>query len=184
MEVVQIISCGRLYAPGMRPVIVQFLKNPDLIHWGFEGSYLGEDEYGSWIAVPAGSRRWKGSETFRPTSEDAIFCAPHAGWWHLHYNGPTTRFSHFVDIVTQPIWVSENRYEMIDLDLDVVLRQDGMVEIEDEDEFAVHQVRYGYSPEMITRAVEETSLIVHALGSQQEPFFETAAAWLSRLAVS
>ena len=34
----------------MRPVTVQFLKNPDHIHWGFAASFLGEDEYGSWRA--------------------------------------------------------------------------------------------------------------------------------------
>lgn len=36
---------------------------------------------------------------------------------------------------------------MVDLDLDVVRRFDGSAEILDEDEFAEHQVRYGYPPE-------------------------------------
>ena len=166
----------------MRPVTVQFLKNPDLPHWGFNGSYLGEDEYGDWIAVPAGSKRWKGKETFRPTGEHAVFCAPRDGWWHLHYNGETTRFSHFVDIVTQPVWVSENRYEMIDLDLDVVVHQDGTIEIEDEDEFEVHQVRYGYTRSMIEGALEATDRVVQALRNRREPYFDVAAAWLQRVA--
>ncbi|HIE21701.1 MAG TPA: hypothetical protein EYP73_03765, partial [Acidimicrobiia bacterium] len=65
----------------MRPVTVQFLKNPDTLHWGFEAWHLGEDEYGTWIAVPTGSRRWKGLEQVRPTRQDAVFCAPHSGWW-------------------------------------------------------------------------------------------------------
>lgn len=165
----------------MRPVTVQFLKNPDLTHWGYSAYFLGEDEHGSWIAAPAGTERWKGSETVRPTLEDAVFCAPHDGWWHLHYNGRTTRFSHFVDIVTPPVWVSENRYEMIDLDLDVVLHQDGTIEVEDEDEFELHQVRYGYTDDMVTGALAETERIVQALSERQEPFFEVAAGWLARL---
>lgn len=165
----------------VRPVTAQFLKNPDFIHWGFSVRYLGEDGYGSWMAAPAGTPRWKGDRQMRPTGEDAVFCAPHDGWWHLHYTGETTDLSHFVDIVTQPLWVSEDRYEMIDLDLDVVLRHDGTIEIEDEDEFEVHQVRYGYSDEMISRAVEETARIVEALDRREEPFFETAARWLARL---
>jgi len=82
----------------VRPVTVQFLKNPDILHWGFEAWFLGEDEYGSWIAVPEGTERWKGKESVRPTGEDAVFCAPNDGWWHLHYNGGATQFSHFVDI--------------------------------------------------------------------------------------
>ncbi len=165
----------------MRPVTVQFLKNPNLTHWGFAASFLGEDEYGSWMAVPAGTERWKGDVKVRPSAEDAVFCAPHTGWWHLHYSGGTTRFSHFVDIVMPPVWVSANRYEMIDLDLDVVVHQDGTVEIVDEDEFELHQISYGYTPEMIRGAQAETERVVEALQARREPFFETADSWLRRL---
>ena len=130
----------------MRPVTIQFLKNPDVLHWGFEGRYLGEDEWGDWIAVPAGSRRWKGSEQFPNTKNDAVFCAPRDGWWHLHYEGRGAReYIAFVDIVSPIRWVSDNRYEMIDLDLDVALHQDETIEIQDEDEFEVHQIKYGYT---------------------------------------
>jgi len=165
----------------MTPVTVQFFKNPDHLHWGFEGFRLGTDEYGSWTAVPAGSKRWKGQDLFRPTKEAAVFCAPPDGWWHLHYNGATTKFSHFVDIVTPPVWVSDDRYEMIDLDLDVVVDRDGRVEIEDEDEFEVHQVKYGYTAQMISRAKQETYSVVAWLNARQEPFFDVAEAWLQRI---
>lgn len=165
----------------MRQVTVQFLKNPDIGHWGFEAYWLGEDEWGDWIAVPRGSKRWKGDASVRPTQSDAVFCAPRDQWWHLHYNGPTTDFACFVDIVTPPVWVGENRYEMVDLDLDVVIAQDGNVMVEDEDEFAVHQVQYGYTREMIRRAEHETRRIVAELESHREPFFDVAAGWLERL---
>ncbi len=165
----------------MRPVTVQFLKNPDETHWGFEARFLGEDEYGAWMAAPAGTRRWKGEQQVRSAEVDAVFCAPHQGWWHLHYNGDTTKFSHFVDIVTPPVWVSPSRYEMIDLDLDVVVHQDGTVEVEDEDEFERHQVVYSYTPEMIKGARDETERIVDALVARREPFFGTAENWLKRL---
>lgn len=167
----------------MRPVTVQFLKNPDILHWGFEARWLGEDDWGDWIAVPAGTTRWKGEESVRPTQSDAVFCAPREGWWHLHYNGPTTQLSHFVDIVTPPIWISENRYEMIDLDLDVVVARDGTVDVEDEDEFEIHQVSYGYTREMIRGAERETKRIVTELQARREPFFAVAASWLARLAI-
>ncbi len=162
-----------------RPVTVQFLKNPDILHWGFEAFWLGEDEWGDWIAVPTGSRRWKGSVDMGPTTSPAVFCAPPEKWWHLHYNGAHARnFSHFVDIVTPPVWVSPNRYEMIDLDLDVALGMDGTVEVQDEDEFEIHQVRYGYSRKMIDNALRETGHIVDQLGEGREPFFRTAQRWL------
>lgn len=166
----------------MRPITIQFLKNPDIAHWGFEGVFLGKDDFGSWVAVPKGAKRWKGDVPFRPTQEDAVFCAPHDGWWHLHYNGPLrTDLSHFVDIVTPPVWVSEHRYEMIDLDLDVTVGRNGKVLVEDEDEFEIHQVKYGYDVEMIERAIAETALIVAALENREEPFFDVAEAWLGRV---
>jgi uncharacterized protein len=110
-----------------------------------------------------------------------VFCAPHDGWWHLHYNGTAREYTHFVDIVTQPRWVSSDRYEMVDLDLDVTRNQDGAVAVEDEDEFEIHRVKYGYTEEMIERAVAETAWVVAALEARREPFFETASSWLSRV---
>lgn len=166
----------------MRPVTVQFLKNPDHLHWGFEASHLGEDDYGIWIAVPAGTQRWKGEEAVRPTRMDAVFCAPHDAWWHLHYEGSNAReYTLFVDIITPPTWVGDNRYEMVDLDLDVAMTPDGVIEIQDEEEFEVHQVKYGYSEEMTRRAVETTDWVVEALQARTEPFFSVAEKWLGRV---
>ncbi|MDX1469045.1 MAG: DUF402 domain-containing protein [Acidimicrobiia bacterium] len=166
----------------MRPVTVQFLKNPDIIHWGFEASFLGEDEYGKWMAAPAGTKRWKGSEAFDATRSNAVFCAPHEGWWHLHYNGPNTaNYTLFVDINTPPRWIGDDRYEMIDLDLDVGMTHDGEIVVEDEDEFELHQLSYGYSQEMIRGALEATRWVTDALADRKEPFFEVAESWLRKI---
>lgn len=168
----------------MRPVTVQFYKNPDILHWGFEGGYwLGEDEWGSWIGVPTGTRRWKGERVVRDTQAAAVFCAPPDGWWHLHYGGRNefSDYTLFIDIVTPPTWVSPNRYEMIDLDLDVGITIAGEVVVEDEDEFEIHQVEFGYSDEMIERATVETERIVAALEKRAEPFFEVASTWLRQV---
>lgn len=165
-----------------RQVTAQFLKNPDITHWGFEARWLGEDTWGDWIGLPTGTKRWKGDESVPLTGADAVFCVPRGEWWHLHYNGSNHHtYSHFVDIVTPAVWVSDTRYEMIDLDLDVAVYRDGTIEIQDEDEFEVHQVEYGYSAEMIARATEETQRIVQAFQSRDEPFFEVAEGWLTRL---
>jgi protein associated with RNAse G/E len=88
--------------------------------------------------------------------------------------------THFVDITTQPVRTGD-RFEMIDLDLDVLVKADGQVLIEDEDEFQVHRVRYGYSGEMIERARAETEQVTRMLRRRQEPFFEVAAHWLGVL---
>lgn len=165
----------------MRPVTVQFLKNPDVLHWGYETLLLGEDEHGSWLALPKGAQRWKGHEPFQPTPRRSVMCAPHDGWWYLSYGGPVNKLTHFVDIVTQPLWAADDRIEMIDLDLDVIIHQDGTIEVVDEDEFEAHQVLHDYTEEMVRRARAETTYIVEALNGRREPFFEVAAAWLARV---
>lgn len=166
----------------MRPVTAQFYKNPDIIHWGHEGYWLGEDEFGDWIASPTGSKRWKGEEVPPLSRIDAVFCVPRGEWWHLLYSGANHHaYSAFIDIVTPPVWVSENRYEMIDLDLDVALHTDGTVDIQDEDEFEVHQVQYGYTEEMIRRAVEETERVMTMVRDLEPPFFDIAEEWLARV---
>lgn len=165
----------------MQPVTVQFLKNPNFRHWGFEATFLGEDEHGRWVAVPAGSKRWKGEKDYPPTRWDAVFCAPHEGWWHLHYNGPhSPNYTMFVDINTPPVWDGAGRYEMIDLDLDVAMTHEGEIVVEDEDEFALHQVQYGYTSEMVDAARRAMVEIVEALTNGAEPFFGVAEHWLAR----
>lgn len=170
----------RYLCPSVESVTIQFYKNPDILHWGFDGLLLGDDDYGRWVALPKGSRRWKGEIEWRPTGEDAVQCFPHDGWWVLHYNGPAVLGSHFVDISTQPTW-REGRMEMIDLDLDLIVFCDGTVQIEDEDEFAVHQIQFGYTPVMIERARAETEELAARLRRREEPFFEVAESWLQRV---
>jgi hypothetical protein len=161
----------------MDPVTVQFYKSPRAPHWGFAGYLIGEDEHGHWVGLPQGSDRWKGETAWRPTQEDAVQCFPHDGWWVLHYNGPVRPVTHFVDITTQPT-LSHGRFEMIDLDLDVVVLADGTVEIEDEDEFEVNQVSLGYSQETIQKAEAETQRVAELLRRREEPFFDVAKQWL------
>ena len=52
--------------------------------------------------------------------------------------------------------------------------------VEDEDEFVVHQLTYGYTEREIKGAVEATERVVAALGAGQEPFFEVAHQWWER----
>ena len=159
------------------PVTIQFLKKPDVIHWGFEAVVLGNDEYGIWLAIPAGGRRWKGEVDRSPVEHAAAFLAPHDDWWTLHYAGPETQYVLFVDITTPPVWVSGERVEMVDLDLDVGLTQDGRAIVEDEDEFIVHQLEYGYTEREIRSALEATERVVRSLETRHEPFFEVARTW-------
>lgn len=145
-----------------------------------ETQWLGEDEWGIWLVMPEDARRWKGEVERSPVHSAGVFCVPHDGWWVLYFNGGNTNLSHFIDVATPAVW-SDGRVETIDLDLDVIIHQDGTVEIEDEDEFALHQVELGYPDELIVRAREETDRLFAAVSRREEPFFDGAASWLERI---
>ena len=70
---------------------------------------------------------------------------------------------------------------MVDLDLDVVQRGDGEIEVHDEDEFAHHQVALGYSSAMVEGALKATSAVVAALEAGDEPF---GSVWVERMAAA
>ena len=64
--------------------------------------------------------------------------------------------------VTTPPELRGRELNYVDLDLDVAVRANGGIELLDEDEFELHQRRYGYPSEVIERA-EEAALQVRDL---------------------
>ncbi|MDQ3308159.1 MAG: DUF402 domain-containing protein, partial [Actinomycetota bacterium] len=70
---------------------------------------------------------------------------------------------------------------MVDLDLDVVERWSGVVEVHDEDEFAAHQVSLGYPEELVALAERSCADVERALTAGEPPFDDRAPTWLQRL---
>ncbi len=58
----------------------------------------------------------------------------------------------------------------IDLDLDVEVFADGRIELVDEDEFAEHQLRYDYPPEVIAAAEASAELALELARTASFPF--------------
>ncbi len=79
----------------------------------------------------------------------AVQLVPAGQWWTAVFNDPPASAEIYCDIATPPQWTHPGEVTMVDLDLDVIRRRDGQVLLDDEDEFAEHQVRYGYPAELI-----------------------------------
>ncbi len=163
------------------PVTVQYFKYPDLLHWRLDTFQLGEDEFGAWLAIPTGATMQRGHEAERTMNRDAVLLIAPDRWWSLIYNGPNDDIEVYVDIVTPAVWERPDRVTMFDLDLDVVRRQDGTVEILDEDEFDDHRVSRSYPQRLVDGARTATAAIYLALERREEPFEAVAAGWLERL---
>lgn len=69
---------------------------------------------------------------------------------------------------------------MVDLDLDVVLTREGRLFVDDEDEFAEHQVLLGYPAEVIALAEQWRDTILAAVAAGEEPFASVEHDWLRR----
>jgi predicted RNA-binding protein associated with RNAse of E/G family len=107
---------------------------------------------------------------------------PRDGWWTASFNAAPHRTDVYCDITTVPTWPGPDVVTMVDLDLDVRRRRTGLVEILDEDEFALHQVRYGYPAEVIEQAWAAAEWLATALTDQIEPFGSAYRHWLDVIA--
>ncbi len=166
----------------MTPVQVIYRKFDGGLHWHMELGRLGEDEYGTWLAAPGGSTARRGEEP-PVTFEQAYVTLIPSGdrWWTLNCNAAPCWTELYIDVTTPPCWITPGTVEMVDLDLDVIRRFDSTAEILDADEFALHQVRYGYPPDVIAAAERSAADLLRAVQSGAEPFAEVCRGWLARL---
>lgn len=163
-------------------VTVQFFKYPGDLHWRHDLTMLGKDEHGVWLGGPAGSIVQRGREPAKEWPVPFVQLIAPGRWWTLLYNGQeASNFRIYVDVVTQPCWVSESRVEMVDLDLDVVLDVDGRVKVLDEDEFEEHRVKFQYPESIVDRARATAADVALKLERRQEPFGNAGAAWLDQV---
>lgn len=165
----------------MRQVTLQFFKYPDTVHWRHDMLYLGEDHLGTWLGAPLGTTIQRGSEP--PMSWNRPFIQliqPNRPWIPI-WNLDPDRTAIYVDITTVPVRPAPDRYETIDLDLDVVQLVDGSIQILDEDEFEEHRSSLGYPDWMIDQARTSTAEVAAAIEALRTPFDGSHLPWFEAL---
>ncbi len=149
-------------------------------HWEFDGVFLGGDRHGWWVGFRAGTRFARpGAELV--ADHDHVTLVPTDGDFLATFWPAGGRVEVYVDVTGPPSW-DGSVLRAVDLDLDVVRLPDGRVEVDDEDEFAVHRAAFGYPPQVVASA-EATCASVLAGVRRGDPPFDapTAAAWLTTL---
>ncbi len=160
-------------------VKIRFTKWRDIPHWSFDMHRLGEDEYGTWLWMPAGTSMQRGREDPILSRSPAVKVITRDEWWTAIWNeAATAPFALYVDIATPAVWEGDT-VRMIDLDLDIAVRRGGGVEIHDEDEFEEHQQRYGYPAHVIDKARTETARLAVAVERGDEPFGDVSGRWFA-----
>ena len=115
---------------------------------------------------------------------------PHEGAYAGGFYPAHREISVYVDMTTEPEWRRreaddddggpEWEVTMVDLDLDVVLTREGHLFVDDEDEFAEHQVELGYPAEVVELAERWRDVVLGALAAGDEPFATVGHEWLRR----
>jgi uncharacterized protein len=162
-----------------RDVRVVYTKYDGSLHWHYTMRRLGTDQYGVWLGAAASTPIQRGSEPPIVLGRPWIHLIPDGQWWTAAFNGEPADAEIYCDIATEPRWLDPDEVTMVDLDLDVVrMRRDGRVLLLDEDEFAEHQVRYGYPAEVISRAEQSAAWLLATVRAGVEPFGTAYRPWL------
>lgn len=170
-------------------VLVRYGKWGGGRHYEFTMSRLGEDEHGVWLGGPAGTTIRRPGQAF-PASTEWVTCfAKAAGWTASFYPPDRHDIATYVDITTVPSWLPDadlalDVVSMVDLDLDVVLRADGELLIDDEDEFEEHRHSLGYPTEIVTLAQSTTAAVSAAMTAGAQPFHSIGQGWLTGYAAT
>ncbi len=162
-----------------RDVGVVYRKYDGSLHWHQTMRHLGEDEHGVWLGADAGLPMQRGDEPPIVLEQASVRLIPDGVWWTATFRADPARTEIYCDIGTPPQWPSPAEVTMVDLDLDVLrLRADQRVIVVDEDEFAEHQVRYGYPADVISAAERAAAWLLDAISAKAEPFGAAYRRWL------
>lgn len=162
-------------------VVADYRKWPDGRHYRFSAVRLGEDGYGVWLGMVAGTT-FTGPRDGAFTS-DNVLLVPDGAWWTAKFRAATDEVPLYVDICAPPRW-DGNRLVATDLDLDVIRRRDGRIVLDDEDEFERHRVELAYPEWLQEGAGRAAKEVVAAVEAGREPFGTACRTWLDRLASS
>ena len=153
-------------------------------HRSVTGHRLGEDRHGVWLGTPAGTtvHYHYGTRPIGVTRADAVRLIPHGAWWIAMFTAEPSDRELYCDVCLPPDWVGPGEVTVVDLDIDLArYRSDGRVEVEDQDEFALHTATYGYPPPVVAAATAAAAELRRALVERTEPFATASQRWLSLL---
>lgn len=83
---------------------------------------------------------------------------------------------HYINVATPARW-DDGTLRYIDLDLDVVWFAHGRVVLDDEDEFELHQRKFGYPQELIDQAWASSHEVRDLIARRVPPFDGNAYTW-------
>lgn len=169
-------------SPGMSCELrITYRKYDGTLHWHGVATRLGEDEHGVWAGAAPPSSWRRGDEPPVAFYHAWVTLLPRDAWWTATFNDSPEPTEVYCDIATPVRWLSPAEATMIDLDLDVRRKRTGIVDTVDQDEFADHQLKYGYPADVIAEAERAARWLEVALANGTEPFARVYRSYLRML---
>lgn len=164
---------------------LQFFKYDGAEHWGADLRLLGEDAHGIWLGAGRGVGYEHPTKPYDAASAPVhVVLVPRDDWYVATFNATPGGRSRTVEVyvdITTPATVAEGEIFALDLDLDVIRRTGGTVEIDDEDEFADHQVSMAYPARVVAAAREAADRVAALVRDGAAPFDGAHERWLAKV---
>lgn len=161
---------------------MEYRKWDDTRHWHFEVEELGRDSHGRWYTGAPGIPLQRGDEAPTPEVDGFVMLVPTDGHWIAFWNRDDDA-AVYVDVTDAPV-VSDEAIRAIDLDLDVIVRRDGRVEVVDQDEFEEHRVALSYPDQVVADARRTAAWLEARLRVSGAPFDDSFRPWMEMAVVS
>lgn len=172
---------------------VRFSKFDGTPHWSNDSTLLGHDRFGPWIGGPPGTVFSRPGLRLECPTWWICLLSPRGFAFTRYAPDPTGVAELYIDLTTVPVWSpaepfdrsdgapSAVRMTAVDLDLDVI-RHFGETQpwLDDEDEFAEHQVSMGYPADLVGRTERTAAELMAAVATGAEPFDAVSLGWMTR----
>lgn len=173
--------------PPGTPVRQEYTKYDGSPHWTFDTVLIGQDGHGCWLGGRPGDVFRRPGRRIEATAH-YVTCIPQDDWYVATFNdeGADLTAQIYIDLCTPAQWLPAGRagepvtLRSADLDLDVVRRFSGLCLIEDEDEFAEHQLGFGYPPELVQTVRRTADTLLADVVAGHEPYGRVGFDWLRR----
>lgn len=141
------------HAAAGTPIRILSTKYDGSLHYDYWGRLIDQHDGVIRVVTDEGTamRGYRGDGAFRTTMTQLFFTDR---WYNVFHNyAPVGRLGmHWYANIGTPARIEGDTLHWVDLDLDLMDTRDRGLFVDDEDEFAEHQVRMSYPPEVIERA--------------------------------
>jgi protein associated with RNAse G/E len=156
-----------------RTIVWREVKFDGSLHRSATVVDLGTNGHGRWLFLPHGTQvTQSGGRSFDHPC-DATALIPADGMWTAVWLAGWDP-DLYIDIA-RVVSVGDGEVVTMDLDVDVVRRPGGEVDVLDLDEFELHRERYGYPDDLVRDVERATAEVSAAVADRRPPFLAIPA---------